>query len=167
MIDSNDPQAWMDRLAIQDLVCVAQLRLGLKEYDDYLGFFTEDATMFYPLDQWKQNKGVQPNEGREIPIKEFFESLMEFLPGFEIIHNQMANFDITITGNTATSVCTVRSAHQIEDRHWAVGGFYRHNCVKTPAGWRIKRLSVQVGYELGEPLVSTALARTKTMPPWR
>lgn len=90
---------------------------------------------------------------------------MEFLPGFEAIHNQMTNFDITISGDTATSVCTVRSAHRIGDLRWVVGGFYLHDCVRTSAGWRIKRLAVEVAYEDGTPLVNEALARAKRQAP--
>jgi len=136
-----------DRLAIEDLLvryctCVDEVDVERLVVE----VFAEDGTDNHGLGIWR---------GRD-ELRAGFAALLDRFAG---TMHQVANFDISIDGDTATSRCYVTAWHWLDRPEpstpngppvdfLAIGAYHDH-LRRTPDGWRITRRTMRpVGYSV-------------------
>jgi hypothetical protein len=120
-----------DRLEIQQLMIDYSSAIDQRRFDDLDRVFTPDAYIDY-----RATGGV---DGRYPEVKTW---LADVLPNFPAYSHMLGNFDVRISGDTATSrtICfnpmvMGGDAGQI----YFVGIWYVDEYVRTAGGWRMTR----------------------------
>jgi hypothetical protein len=120
-----------DRLEIQQLMIDYSSAIDQRRFDDLDLVFTEDAYIDY-----RETGGVDG------PFPEVKKWLAEVLPNFPAYSHMLGNFDVRVTGDTATSrtICfnpmvMGGDAGQI----YFVGIWYVDEFSRTADGWRMTR----------------------------
>lgn len=131
-----------DRLEIEDVVGAVSLFADLGDYDSAAKMFTPDATFDY--------SGIMGPEAANIGLKQYWDDVKAFVPGFETTHHQASNFDVRVDGDKATCTSMVRAFLRIGDKSFENGGVYHHRFVRTPKGWRITWLTYELRFEKGD-----------------
>ena len=73
--------------------------------------------------------------------------LAEALANFPMSQHLVANIDATATGDTATVRAMFHNPLGMPDgATWFCGGYYNHELVRTPEGWKSARLIEQSSY---------------------
>lgn len=89
--------------------------------------------------------------GRQAVIDD---NLRRYLGGCGPTQHLLGNYEITVTGDEATSVTQARVYHQgageRADRFWECLGEYHDAWVRTPAGWRMTRRTFDVRIAVGD-----------------
>lgn len=120
-----------DRLEIQQLMVDYSTAIDQRRFDDLDRVFTPDAHIDY-----RATGGV---EGSYPEVKKW---LAEVLPNFPAYSHLVGNFDVKITGDTATSraICFNPMVFGGDSGQvYFVGIWYVDEFVRTPDGWRMTR----------------------------
>lgn len=141
----------IDRIAIQDVISSVSLHSDLREPTQVYQYYTDDAVM--------EHATLFGEEGSTLPVRAQRERLMDFYPGFDSVHHQTTNFQISIDGDEAVSRAQVRATHRIGDDLWVVGGTYHQRLRRTATGWKISYHRFELAYVEGANLVERARAR--------
>ncbi|WP_212004631.1 nuclear transport factor 2 family protein [Chitinophaga sp. HK235] len=84
----------------------------------------------------------------------------QLLPGFDKTAHHIADFDITIQGDTATARFTGHASHLIADAEWIVEGNYEVALEKNAAIWQITAFKFNLQNQGGDlQLPQKAMAR--------
>jgi hypothetical protein len=88
--------------------------------------------------------------------------------GFTAIHHAITNHRIAVDGDRATIRAHVRAEHWVTPAVaaggpgcWLVVGFYDDVAVRTPAGWRLRSITLTVTHQENEALVAAAMASVR------
>lgn len=124
-----DLQWIADRLEIQDLLVRYARALDTKDFDVLDTVFTPDAHLDYT-----SSGGIA---GRYPEVKAWLSKVLRYFPVYQHL---VANHDVEIDGDRATSVASLYNPMQRGDGGgmFYVGAEYRDRLVRTPAGWRIE-----------------------------
>jgi hypothetical protein len=120
-----------DRLEIQDLLVAYSTAIDNRRFDDLDHVFTEDAYIDY-----RAMGGV---DGRFPEVKAW---LAQVLPNFPAYAHMLGNFDIRITGDTASSRTLCFNPMVLGGEQQQVlfcGLWYEDEFVRTADGWRMTR----------------------------
>lgn len=120
-----------DRLEIQQLLVDYSTAIDQRRFDDLDRVFTPDAYIDYRV-----TGGI---DGRFPDVKKW---LGEVLPNFPAYSHMLGNFDIKVSGDTATSraVCFNPMVFDEEKKQILfVGIWYEDELVRTADGWRMNR----------------------------
>ncbi|GGU03423.1 nuclear transport factor 2 family protein [Actinomadura citrea] len=147
---SADQLRWLvDRAAISDLLIDFARALDDQDWKSYAANFTEDgAVIISPL----VAKTIT-HRGRE--------GLAEFVAGnlgrYAGTHHLSTNHAITLDADTADARSAFVAAHLFDThdplRHADGAGWHYWKLRRTPDGWRIAQLTLEVCYLSGEPLL--------------
>ncbi len=119
-----------DRQEITDLITRYTRAVDTRAYDDLHGVFTPDAVLDY-----SQLGGPKDTPSVVVPWIE------EGLAGFDRIQHLIGQVSIELAGDTATATAyftnpMVSTRPDGTEQLWEVGGYYHHDLIRTPDGWR-------------------------------
>ena len=141
-----DIQEISDHLEIQTLVTRYGKAVDRKDWDLYRSIFTEDAFIDYT-----SAGGIASG------VEEMVTWLDAALSQFPATQHLVANFDINIDGDNATAEVMFHNPMVMPDKSaWQTGGWYHHELVRTPEGWRSHKLIEESAYFSGMPANLTA-----------
>lgn len=132
-----DSAVLADRLGIADVLTAYTVAIDTGDWDRLDTVFTEDARIDY------SESGGQV--GRFPEIKAW---LADTLPIFVRRQHQLGQMDVQFDGDTATVAAYFINPMVYvadgEERMFECGGVYHHDMVRTPAGWRSRKLHEQL-----------------------
>lgn len=120
-----------DRLEIQQLLVDYSTALDQRRFDDLDRVFTEDAYIDYRV-----TGGI---DGRYPQVKAW---LAEVLPNFPAYSHMLGNFDVRVSGDTAScrTICFNPMVFDEDKKQILfVGIWYEDELLRTPDGWRMTR----------------------------
>lgn len=119
-----------DRLEIQQLLVNYSTAIDRRRFDDLDRVFTPDAYIDY--------RAMGGIDGAYPDVKVW---LAQVLPNFPAYFHMLANVDITLAGDTATSRSICFNPMKLDEsgRVLFCGLWYEDELVRTPLGWRISR----------------------------
>lgn len=119
-----------DRMAIQQLLVDYASAIDQRRFDDLGRIFTPDAYIDY--------RAMGGIDGTFPEVKAWLE---EVLPRFPAYFHLVGNFDIRLTGDTATgrTMCFNPMQIDVEGRVLFCALWYEDEFVRTADGWRMTR----------------------------
>ena len=89
-------------------------------------------------------------QGREAVVT----TVRSFLGGCGPSQHLLGNYQVSVSGDSAHSVCKARVLHvgagELADRTYECCGNYVDELVRTPEGWRLRRRQFDVTISLGD-----------------
>ena len=136
-----DLQTLADRAEITDLLTRYAHAVDRQDWDLFRTVFTPDARIDYT-----QVGGVAGD------LDEVVGFLSQVIGMFEAIQHLISNIDIDIDGDHAKVSAMVYNPLKLPDSPvWATGGWYHHELVRTPDGWRSRSLVEEASWFHGIP----------------
>ena len=120
-----------DRFEIQQLMIDYSNAIDQKQFDDLDRVFTPDAYIDYRV-----TGGI---DGRFPEVKSW---LKEVLPNFPAYYHMLGNFDVRISGDSASSrtICFNPMVFNAEEKQILfVGIWYVDEFIRTAEGWRMSK----------------------------
>jgi len=134
-----DLQEISDHLEIQTLTTRYAKAVDRRDWDLYRSVFTGDAFIDYT------SAG-----GTAGGVEEMVAWLDAALGQFPATQHLVANFDIDIDGDNAAAEAMFHNPMVMPDKSvWQTGGWYHHELVRTPEGWRSRKLIEESAYFSG------------------
>ena len=125
-----DRQALADRIAAEDLLTRYATAVDRRDWQQYRSIFTADAEIDYT-----SAGGIA---GTVDEIVEFLSTSLEM---FEMTQHLVSNIDLEVNGDSATVTAMFNNPMRLPGGDtWFTGGWYHHDLVRTPDGWRSRRL---------------------------
>ncbi|MCH2421835.1 MAG: nuclear transport factor 2 family protein [Acidimicrobiales bacterium] len=125
-----DRQALADRIAAEDLLTRYATAVDRRDWEQYRSIFTADAEIDYT-----SAGGIA---GTVDEVVEFLSTSLEL---FEMTQHLVSNIDLEVNGDSATVTAMFNNPMRLPGGDtWFTGGWYHHDLVRTPDGWRSRRL---------------------------
>ena len=125
-----DRQALADRIAAEDLLTRYATAVARRDWEQYRSIFTADAEIDYT-----SAGGIA---GTVDEVVEFLSTSLEL---FEMTQHLVSNIDLEVNGDSATVTAMFNNPMRLPGGDtWFTGGWYHHDLVRTPDGWRSRRL---------------------------
>ena len=125
-----DRQALADRIAAEDLLTRYATAVDRRDWEQYRLIFTADAEIDYT-----SASGIA---GTVDEVVEFLSTSLEM---FEMTQHLVSNIDLEVNGESATVTAMFNNPMRLPGGDtWFTGGWYHHDLVRTPDGWRSRRL---------------------------
>ena len=125
-----DRQALADRIAAEDLLTRSAPAVDRRDWEQYRSIFTADAEIDYT-----SAGGIA---GTVDEVVEFLSTSLEM---FEMTQHLVSNIDLEVNGDSATVTAMFNNPMRLPGGDtWFTGGWYHHDLVRTPDGWRSRRL---------------------------
>jgi len=125
-----DRQALADRIAAEDLLTRYATAVDRRDWEQYRSIFTADAEIDYT-----SAGGIA---GTVDEVVEFLSTSLEM---FEMTQHLVSNIDLEVNGQSATVTAMFNNPMRLPGGDtWFTGGWYHHDLVRTPDGWRSRRL---------------------------
>lgn len=136
-----DLQTLIDRAEITDLLTRYARAVDRQDWGLFRSVFTSDARIDYT-----QVGGIAGDLDTVVSF------LSEALAVFEAMQHLISNIDIAIDGDEAKVSAMVYNPLKLPNTPmWATGGWYHHELVRTPDGWRSRSLVEEAGWFHGVP----------------
>src|SRR6188472_2347797 len=137
-----DLQALHDKLEIHELLARYARGVDDRDWDVYRDVFTEDAHIDY------MSAGAIAGTRDEVVA-----FMSEVMPTIAWSQHYITNIEIELDGDTAHARAMFYNPMQLPgmDAPSFCGGFYRHDLVRTPDGWRSRRLIEENRWFLNAP----------------
>lgn len=140
-----DLQELSDRAEIQDLITRYTRAVDTRQWDDLDDVFTDDAVLDY-----------SSVDGPVAAVGEAKSWIEKGLAGFDRYQHLIGQVAIEMEPGgedaRATAYFTnpmVARAPDGTESVWEVGGYYHHDLVRTPSGWRSRRMVDDVVWQRG------------------
>jgi SnoaL-like domain len=120
-----------DRMEIQQLLVDYSTAIDQRRFDDLDAVFTPEAYIDY--------RAMGGIDGQYPEVKAW---LAEVLPNFPAYSHMVGNFDIRISGDTATSRTILFNPMVLDAEKKQImfcGLWYDDELIRTPDGWRLTR----------------------------
>ncbi len=120
-----------DRMEIQQLLVDYSTAIDQRRFDDLDAVFTPEAYIDY--------RAMGGIDGQYPEVKVW---LAEVLPNFPAYSHMVGNFDIRISGDTATSRTILFNPMVLDAEKKQImfcGLWYDDELIRTPDGWRLTR----------------------------
>ena len=125
-----DRQALADRIAAEDLLTRYATAVDRRDWEQYRSIFTADAEIDYT-----SAGGIA---GTVDEIVGFLSTSLEM---FEMTQHLVSNINLEVNGDSATVTAMFNNPMRITGGDtWFTGGWYHHDLVRTPDGWRSRNL---------------------------
>lgn len=136
-----DLQTLIDRAEITDLLTRYAHAVDRQDWDLFRTVFTPDARIDYT-----QVGGIAGDPDTVVGF------LTEVMAMFEAVQHLISNIEMDIDGDEANVTAMVYNPLKLPDSPvWATGGWYHHELVRTPDGWRSRSLVEEAGWFHGVP----------------
>ena len=125
-----DLQELSDRQEITDLITRYTRAVDTRSFGDLSHVFTDDAVLDY-------SSVGGPKDTLDVVVP----WIEKGLAGFDRFQHLLGQVSIVLEGDTATATAyftnpMVSINPDGEESLWEVGGYYHHDLVRTPLGWR-------------------------------
>jgi len=145
----------IDRAAISDVVHAYATGLDRRDWALYRGIFCDELEMDF--DSVGIRKGTYSADA-------WVRSAQTLFAGFRATQHTSTNHVHQIDGDRATCVSNMQAEHFIEPEpgapafapggdRWTIGGYYVNELLRTPAGWKLRRVALHVTWTQGNPEV--------------
>jgi ketosteroid isomerase-like protein len=126
-----DLQTLADRIEIRDVLTRYCHGIDRGDWEMYRSVFTDDAVIDYT------SAGAPC-----LPRDEMVDLLSGTFATFPFTHHHITNVEVHLDGDTARVLADFYNPMQIPgvDGRSTCGGYYHHDMVRTPDGWRSRRL---------------------------
>lgn len=130
---------------LQDKLAIMQVQYnyarGVDTRDKALLRSTYADTIVYDF------RGHDPSLYAEnVPADDWVEGTFAMIKGLRATEHQMTNFLIEVDGDTAEAVVYLRAMHYLPNEFGEscceCGGYYKNGYVRTPEGWKIKKVNL-------------------------
>lgn len=148
----------LDRAAISDVVHAYATGLDRGDWALYRSIFLDEIEMDF------ESVGLRPGV---YSADDWVRDARRLFAGFEATQHTSANHVHEIDGDSATCVSSMQAEHFVTrepgdppgaDR-WTIGGYYVNELSRTPAGWRLRKITLTVTWSRGNPEVSRIALR--------
>lgn len=137
-----DPATIADRIAISDFLTRYADSVDTENWEQWKSLFTDDAHIDYT-----SSPGGKAGGRDEIAVW-----LAESMQLFSMTQHLISNEDVRIDGDTAHVRAMFYNPMQFTDGDmFFCGGFYDHDLVRTPDGWRSRQLVETMSWVNGLP----------------
>lgn len=143
----RDPQlqALLDRARISDTVHQYATGIDRRDWSLYRDCFTDEVEVDFQ--SWN---GAPP---ARMKADDWVAAVRDGLSGFDATQHLTANHVHTLAGNHATCVASMQAEHVLVsgagDSRFTLGGYYTHQLVRTPEGWKIHGCRLTVTWQRG------------------
>ncbi|GAA1075825.1 nuclear transport factor 2 family protein [Tsukamurella spumae] len=138
--DSNALQRLVDKDAIGDLLVHFSYVVDEKDWQAWADCFDDDPHVEFPFASFDGRDGLGEWAERA-------------LAPYPVTHHLNGNLEIVLDGDTAEARVKLLAAHLPSSgdpgTHFDVAGTYHWSLSRTPNGWRISRLRLEVAYTNG------------------
>ena len=146
-----------DRIAIGDAIVGIGLHADRHEWDRLEASFAPEVTTDYT----SLFGGTPQTQARSALVAGW----RGMLPGFDATQHMVTVAEVRLRDpDHATARSYVRATHRLGTALWVVGGFYTHELVRSPEGWRVTFMRLGLLYEEGDRgLVAGAAERAQAL----
>lgn len=137
-----DLQTLADRIEIRDVLTRYCHGIDRHDWEMYRSVFTDDAVIDY-------TSAGAPKLSRD----EMVEALRGAFDTMPFTQHHVTNVEVHLDGDTATVLADFYNPMQMlgVDGRSTVGGYYHHEMVRTPDGWRSRHLVEETVYFVNPP----------------
>ena len=129
-----------DRIEIADLLTRYADGVDRRDWDQWKSVFTDDAYVDY----------TSSPGGKAGTRDEMADWLAECMAMFSMSQHLVANIDVRIDGDSATVRAMFSNPMRFNDgTMFFCGGWYNHDLVRTPEGWKSRRLIEETAWTDG------------------
>lgn len=135
-----------DRLEIEALLARYASALDARDWSRLAGCFSPDAVVDY-------GGALGRCQGPDAVVA----LVRGILEPLDASQHLIGTLEVELAGDVARAQCALQAQHVLRDceggPHFLVGGRYRDELVRTPAGWRIRRRTLEIVWQDGNPRV--------------
>ncbi|WP_173922397.1 nuclear transport factor 2 family protein [Agromyces sp. Marseille-P2726] len=155
-------QLLLDRCEIERIVYDYATGLDTKDWSLWRSIFTDEVQVKFRPAAEAEFTGLG-QEWVSMSADEWVEGRRVLFTGLATTQHQMSNPRITVEGDTATCVMYMQAIHFMPgapDLEYTIGGYYIDDLVRTPEGWKLARVNLNVTWERGD---ATMLDRAREL----
>ena len=160
-----DLQLLLDRAAISDTVHAYATGLDRRDWKLYRSIFTDEIEMDF------ESVGIRAGT---YDADKWVRDAQRLFRGFAATQHTSSNHVHEIRGDEATCISNMEAEHFVasepggddtpEGMRWTIGGYYENGLVRSPTGWKLSRVTLNVTWQQGNPRVSAiALKRGRAL----
>jgi len=151
----------LDRAAISDTVYAYATGLDRRDWALYRSIFTDRIEMDF------ESTGIRAGV---YDADRWVRDARRLFAGFSATQHTSSNHVHEVRGDAATCVSNMQAEHFVErtpddglavgEDRWTIGGYYRNELVRTPEGWKLCKVALNVTWATGNPeIAAIALKR--------
>jgi hypothetical protein len=146
MTTEQQLQLLLDKAAISDVVYSYATGLDRQDWALYRSIFTDEIEMTYP-----NNNGVP----ERLKADDWVARWVPAFAGWDATQHVSTNHRFEINGDEATCISYMTARHVINSDgvsdYYLIGGYYTNRLVRTPAGWKLRAVTLTVTWIDGNP----------------
>ena len=143
----------LDRAEISDVLHRYATGLDRQDWELYRSIFTDEIELDF------ESVGIRAGIRR---ADDWVKRARELFAGFTATQHTSSNHVHDIRGDQASCVSNMQAEHFVgagaRDR-WTIGGYYTNELVRTPAGWKLRKVTLTLTWSRGNPKVSEIALR--------
>ena len=127
-------QMLLDRMEITDTSIRYGTGIDLRDRQLYRSCFTEEIEFDF--------SSMGMGEPRMMPADEWVDQALMIVSNYQSTQHIITNHVITVEDDEAICTAYLQARHFSPDGMFTVGGYYTNTLVRTPEGWKIKKLKL-------------------------
>jgi len=143
---------WTDHLEICDVLHRFALALDTRDPLLYRQIMTDELEIDYS--SWRPDEPA-----RRERADDWVRRGMSTMRGLDATQHSLSNIRTTVTGDTAEAMAYVVAAHFLAtttgDSSFVIHGSYRDSLVRTPEGWKLSAIRLDVRWMAGNRAIMT------------
>ena len=133
-MDETKLQTLLDRMEIIDVFNRYASGVDLRDRDLYRSCFTDQIETDF--------SSMGMGETMTLEADVWVDQVFNLISIYQSTQHIITNHVITIKGDEATGIAYLQAQHYNPDGMFTVGGYYTDEFVRTPEGWRIRKLKL-------------------------
>jgi 3-phenylpropionate/cinnamic acid dioxygenase small subunit len=145
-------QLLLDRSEIERVIYDYATGLDTKDWTLWRSIFTDEVQVKFRSAAEAAFTGLG-QEWVSMTAEEWVEGRRALFTGLATTQHQMSNPRTTIDGDAATCIMYMQAIHFMPGRsdvEYTLGGYYVDDLVRTPKGWKLARVNLNVTWERGD-----------------